>query len=181
MLKAWLSSLKPGAQATLNLVIGSKTLVGKLFGFWAQIGAVRSWIHSTIGRHKGEAFVLCGGWVQAVPQLCILYPVICLTTEEKSWQKQREGIRKVFGWSVPSMIRLANLAMQRWPRLACRPLPLLAFALANEGSSSQLTLSRSSQLRLWCGRKNWNTPILMNMPTTNVPGGTWGKAKTLGC
>jgi len=72
--------------------------------------------------------------------------------------KLREDIRKVFGWSVPSMIRLANLAIQRWPRLACRPLPHLAFASANEGSSRQLTLSRSLQLGLWCGRKRLENP-----------------------
>ena len=47
-------------------------------------------------------------------------------------------------------------------------------------SPPQLTLSRNSQLRLWCGRWKRNTQILVNLPVTKVPRGTRNKAKTLG-
>jgi len=48
-----------------------------------------------------------------------------------------------------------------------------------KGSPRQLTLNRNSQLGLWCGRRKWNTQILVNLPVTKLPRGTRNKAKTL--
>ena len=63
--------------------------------------------------------------VRAVPRLCIIYPGIYLTTEEKSWRNLSQGNRKAFGWSAPNAIRLADLAIAGdgldWPAGPCRP------------------------------------------------------------
>jgi len=47
------------------------------------------------------------------------------------------------------------------------------------GSPRQLTLSRSSQLELSCGRQTAEHPG-PRVPVTYVPGGTTSKAETLG-
>jgi hypothetical protein len=55
-------------------------LVGWLSGFWAQTGSVAK---ATFVRRLCEAAAPGEGrGVRAVPRLCILYPGICLTTEE---------------------------------------------------------------------------------------------------
>jgi hypothetical protein len=101
-----------------------------------------------------------GGGVRAVPRLCIiLYPGICLTTEEKSWKNLSQGIRKVLGLSAPSTIRLVDLAIvKRRSRPTARPrrswlsrraagstLGQRIYRVAELGGSPrQLTLSLSS-------------------------------------
>jgi len=73
-----------------------------------------------------------GRGMRAVPWLCIVYPGICLTTEEKSRKNLSQGIRKVLSWPAPNAIHLVDLAnVKRWPRLACWPLPPLAFMSGN--------------------------------------------------
>jgi hypothetical protein len=112
---------------------------------------------------------LCGG-VRAVPRLCIiLYPDICITTEQKLRKNLSQGIRKVLGLSVPSTIRLVDGPSSSdgldWPagplrswlslRAAGSALGQLKYLRVAElgGSPRQLTLSRSSQLGLRCGRR----------------------------
>ena len=69
-----------------------------------------------------------GRGMRAVPLLCIVYPDICLTTEEKSHKNLSQGIRKAHSWPVLNTIRLVDLVIvKRWPWLVWRPLPPLAF------------------------------------------------------
>jgi hypothetical protein len=70
-----------------------------------------------------------GGWeIRNVPRLCIVYPGICLTTEENHGKPQ-SGYPKG-AWLIcaerDSFSRLGHRG--RWPRMACWPLPPLAFA-----------------------------------------------------
>jgi hypothetical protein len=52
-----------------------------------------------------------GRGLRAVPRLCIVYPGICLTTEEKSRKILSQGNRKTLGLSAPNAIRLVDLAI----------------------------------------------------------------------
>ena len=52
-----------------------------------------------------------GRGVRAVPRLCIEYPGVCSTTEEKSQKSFIQGNRRALGWSVPNAIRLVDLAI----------------------------------------------------------------------
>ena len=85
--------------------------------------------------HKPEVCDFCqvlrwnrrawGRGMRAVPRLCILYPGICLKTEEKSRKNLGQGTRKALGWSAPNAIRLVDLAIAgdglNWPAGPCRP------------------------------------------------------------
>jgi len=66
-----------------------------------------------------------GKGVWAVPRRCIVYPGICLTTDEKSWKNLSQGNRKVIGWSALNDIRFVDLAVAGdgldWPAGPCRP------------------------------------------------------------
>jgi len=77
--------------------------------------------------------------------------------------------RKALDWSAPNAIRLADLAIAgdglEWPARSYRPwltrqetgqpsVIVSIFRIAVQGGSTrQLTLSRSSQSGLWCGRR----------------------------
>jgi hypothetical protein len=67
-------------------------LVGWLSGFRAQTGSVAK---ATFVRRLREAAARLGRGVRAVPRLNIVYPGICLTTEENHGKSQ--GSRKVLG------------------------------------------------------------------------------------
>jgi hypothetical protein len=125
-----------------------------------------------------------GRGVRAVPRLCIVYPGICLTTEEKSRINLSQGNRKALGWSVPNAVRLVDLAIAGdgldWlarrrgnPRSAYLP------SCRTRGFPHQLTLSRSSQSGLWCGRQTAEHPDPC-VSACYVPGGTSSEVKTLG-
>jgi len=66
-----------------------------------------------------------GTEVWAVPRLCIEYPGICLTTEEKSRKNLGQGNRRALDWSAPNAIHLVELAIAGdgldWPAVHCRP------------------------------------------------------------
>ena len=63
--------------------------------------------------------------VQAVPRLCIIYPGIYLTTEEKSWKNLSQGIWKALSWPALNAICLVDLAITgdglNWPAGPYRP------------------------------------------------------------
>jgi hypothetical protein len=65
-----------------------------------------------------------GRGVRAVPLLCIIYPGICLTTEEKSLKIFSQGNRKALGSPAPNAIPLVDLAIAGdgldWPAGPCR-------------------------------------------------------------
>ena len=66
--------------------------------------------------------------MRAVPRLPIVYPGICLTTEENHGKPQSglpKGARLISA-ERDSFSRLGHRG--RWPRLACWPLPPFAFA-----------------------------------------------------
>ena len=65
--------------------------------------------------------------MRAVPRLSILYPGICLTTEENHGKPQSgypKGVRLISA-ERDSFSRLGH--RRRWPRLACWPLPPFAY------------------------------------------------------
>jgi hypothetical protein len=72
----------------------------------------RKFQFAILTRRLGEAATPEGGrGLRAVPRLSIiLYPDICLTTEEKSRKNLSQGIRKVLDLQAPSAIRLVD-----WP------------------------------------------------------------------
>ena len=59
------------------------------------------------------------------PYLCIIYPGVCLTSEEKLRKTLSQGNPSAFGWSAPNTIRLVDLAIARggldWHAVPCRP------------------------------------------------------------
>jgi len=68
------------------------------------------------------------GGMRAVPRLSIVYPGICLTTEENHGKPQSgypKGARLISA-ERDSFSGLGHRG--RWPRLACWPLPPFAFA-----------------------------------------------------
>jgi hypothetical protein len=85
-----------------------------------------------VGRRLGEAAAPWGlGEMRAVPRPCIVYPGICLTTEENHGKPQSgypKGARLISA-KRDSFSRLGR--RWQWPRLACWPLPPLAFASGN--------------------------------------------------
>ena len=79
--------------------------------------------------------------MRAVPRLSILYPGICLTTEEKHGKPQSgypKGARLISA-ERDSFSRLGH--RRRWPRLACWPLPPFAFT-----SGDRLTIGQCKYL-----------------------------------
>jgi hypothetical protein len=60
-----------------------------------------------------------------VPGLCIVYPSICLTTEEKSPKNLSQASRKALGYSVLNAIRLVDVVIAGddldYPAGPCRP------------------------------------------------------------
>ena len=97
-----------------------------LSGLWAQTGSVANWRYATFFRRLGEAAAPGGMWVRAVPRLCIVYPGICLATEEKSrkssvrltekrWADQRRtllclaGFFSIFTWRLRRQFHNSNL------------------------------------------------------------------------
>jgi len=112
--------------------------------------------------------------VGAVPRLHIVYPGICLTTEEKSRKILSQDSQRVLGWSALNAINLVDLAIAGygldWPAGPCRPWlsrqvtgPTLGQrkylpSCRSRGFPTQLTLSRSSQSGLWCGQQTAERP-----------------------
>jgi hypothetical protein len=84
--------------------------------------------------------------MRAVPRLCIVYPGICLKTEENHGKPQSEcpkAVRLISAES-DSFSRLGDHG--RWPRLACRPLPVPA-GPCHPWLSHQATGSTLGQLK----------------------------------
>jgi hypothetical protein len=65
---------------------------------WVQAhsGSVTNWKYATFVRRLVEAAALGDESAGRVP-LCIVYPGICLTTEEKSRKNLSQGNRKALG------------------------------------------------------------------------------------
>jgi len=134
-----------------------------------------------------------GKGVRALPRLNIVYPGICLTIEE--YQKTCQGSRKVLGWSAPNAIRLIELAIAgngldgpagsyrpwRTPKATGSSLGQRRYlpSCHTRGFPRQLTLSRTSQSGLWCGRQTAEHTG-PRVSACYVPGGTSSKAETLG-
>ena len=110
-----------------------------------------------------------GRGVRAVSRLCVVYPGICLTTEEKSRKNLSQGKRRALGWSAPKAINLVDLAIAgdastglltpatlgfpvRWRGQPSVSVSICRVA-AIEGFPRQLTLNQSSLSGLWCGRQ----------------------------
>ena len=63
-----------------------------------------------------------------MPRLCIVYPGICLTTEEKSREKPQSGYTKGARLTIAECDSFSQLGHRgRWPRLACWLMRPLAF------------------------------------------------------
>jgi len=70
---------------------------GWLVGFPVQTGSVAKGSYATFVRRSGEAAAPGGRVVRAVPLLCIVYPGICLTTEEITRKNLSQGNRRALG------------------------------------------------------------------------------------
>ena len=85
--------------------------------------------------------------MRAVPQLCIVYPGICLTTEEKSLKNLSQVNRRTLDCSAPNALRLVDLAITGndldWPVDPCRPWLLRQ---ATESTLGQLSICRVAVL-----------------------------------
>ena len=60
-----------------------------------------------------------------MPRLCIVYPDVCFTTEEKSRKIFSQGNRRALGCSAPNAIPLVDLVIAAdgldWIAAPCRP------------------------------------------------------------
>ena len=102
-----------------------------------------------------------GGGVRAVPRLCIVYPDICFTTEEKSRKILSQGNQRALGCLTPNAIRSVDLVIAGdgldWPavlrrlgfRVRRRGQPSVSSSICRVavlgGSPHQLTSSQSSR------------------------------------
>jgi len=114
----------------------------------------------------------CRWRVRAVPRLCIVYPVICLTTDEKS-RKNLSQVTKMhslnqrrtrFLWPKRTIVSTGMLAPAELgfrDSRQCQPsvnVIICRFAVIGVYPCQQLTLSQSSQSGLWCGRQKAEYP-----------------------
>jgi hypothetical protein len=112
--------------------------------------------NATFSRRLGETTAPGGGGVENAGR-CIVYPGICLTTEENHGKPQSgypKGARLISA-ERDSFSRLRH--RERWPRLACRLLPAPA-------GSCRPWFSRQPSSRVTCFHGSLN--LTLPQPTT---------------
>jgi hypothetical protein len=123
-LRAMTDLTKDWCQGGTKIVMGGITLVGWLYGFWAQTGSVANRKYVTFVRRLGEAAAPGEGECASCPDFAS-YTLEFALQLRKITENPNQGNRKALRSSEPKAIRLVDLAIAGdsldWPAGPRRP------------------------------------------------------------